>query len=112
VDSPQWQQQLIAMADSVDRGVAIENQAAGISSMPRFLRWLIVTGARESQLPMTLGHAADFYEERAWARGEFLQRIIPAVILLLVGGSATFLYALSVFGPMIQLWHRLAEPLG
>jgi general secretion pathway protein F len=105
------QQQLNALAESVDRGLALDHQSASIGSIPGFLRWLIVTGARESQLPLTLNQAAEFYEERAWARGEILRRIVPSLLLLLVGGSATLLYALSVFGPMIQLWYRLGEPL-
>jgi len=77
------------------------------SALPSFLRWQIVFGARHSRLPATLRQAAEVYHQRASLRADWLQQILPLVLVMVVGGGATTLYALTVFVPLSSLWKSL-----
>lgn len=47
--------------------------------------------------------AADVYQARVDRRLAQLQRGIPVLTLVVLGGGATLLFALSVFSPFVQL---------
>ena len=82
-------------------------QALPEGRVPAFLKWLMVTGEQQSSLPDMLRQAAEVYQQRATIRAEWIQRCLPVVLVLVLGGSATVLYALTVFVPMASLWKNL-----
>lgn len=102
------QTQILELASLIDQGqqiaVAVERQSA----FPPFLRWLLLAGHEDSELGNALHQAAEFYQGRARSRALWISQVVPAVAVVGVGGSVTLLYALTVFGPMIDLWSKLA----
>ncbi len=93
-------------ARDVERGQRLE-AALPEGQVPAFLKWLMVTGEQQSSLPEMLRQAAEVYQQRATIRAEWIQRCLPVVLVFVVGGSATTLYALTVFVPMASLWRNL-----
>lgn len=90
-------------------GRSLADALAAARGMPPLLRWLMVWGEQESQLAPALREAAVQYEQRALFRAELVQRLAPLVIVALVGGSITAVYALTVFVPLTSMWEGLAS---
>jgi type II secretory pathway component PulF len=87
-----------ALAEALDRR----------SGVPPVLRWLMLWGERESTLAPALREAAAQYEQRALLRAELVQRIVPFVVVVLIGGGLTAIYALTIFVPLTSIWSDLA----
>ena len=80
-------------------------------SLPPLLEWAITHPSDQAATREridSLRLAADVYHTRAEWRLQQLQRWIPVVALVVVGGGVTLLYFLSVFGPFVQLLRGLA----
>lgn len=108
VESPVWEMQLLDIAQQVRQGIQFQQAARSARQLPTFLSWLIATGEQAGDLREALQQAADYYSERALVRGEILRQLVPALTLLIVGGGATFAYAMLIFGPLASLWSKLA----
>ncbi|MEW4488589.1 type II secretion system F family protein [Thalassoglobus sp. JC818] len=98
----------IQLATAVESGVPVEDAIQESSEFPDFLKWLIVTGNEDSQLPTALAEAAEFYQKRAESNARWFSKIIPVFLVVTIGGGVTLLYVMSVFGPMVDLWFRLS----
>lgn len=102
---------LVAAAEStavrIEAGSALED-AIPSGAIPSFLRWLMIAGQRQSRLWQTLEQAAAVYRQRARLGAEWIHRLFPALIVLMIGGGATIIYALTVFLPMSALWRNIA----
>lgn len=61
----------------------------------------------EDRLNIRLPAITTFYERRLQASLAWLSSIVPAGMLIIVGGGAVALYAVSVFWPMTDLFFRL-----
>jgi type II secretory pathway component PulF len=84
--------------------------SARAGGLPPLLRWMIVAGAGRGELAPALRHAAETYRLRALRRAETLATTLPSVLLLVIGGSAAALYALTLFAPWTGLLESLARP--
>ena len=95
-------------AASIRRGdnlLLVEHHLPGF---PPLLRWLIATGYGQKMLVGLLFHSAEIYRERALRRSQWLRVYLPVLLTVAVGGTATLLYALTVFVPMADLLEKLA----
>lgn len=109
IDLRKFRQQTFDLADAIDRGMDMESAIQQQSAFPKFLTWLLVTGHRDSELGNALSQASSFYQGRARSRAIWISQIVPTATVLLIGGSVTLLYTLTVFVPMVDLWSKLAE---
>lgn len=101
------------LAEAVRAGQSLAGVADRTSGLGRFLRWLIKTGAEQGRLGESLALAGDVYASRAVRQSEYLRVMLPLLLTLGVGGTVTFLYSLTLFGPTIELYSRLAvDPTG
>ncbi|MEW4569894.1 type II secretion system F family protein [Tautonia sp. JC769] len=93
------------LAGSIERGERAEEEAPARASraFPPMLGWLMTAGAARGDLPRALRVAARTYRERAAARGEVQRMVIPLILLVGVGGTAVFLYGLTLFIPFTEL---------
>ncbi|MFM7359788.1 MAG: type II secretion system F family protein [Actinomycetota bacterium] len=103
------------------RGVALEvsqgQTAAGPGSaaaaaLPPLLRAsLAQTAGHEQRLAIRLQSTAGFYRQR-YERGMlWLRLLMPAVLLLVLGGGCALAYGLLIFWPILELYHGLAVTL-
>ncbi|MFG0334806.1 MAG: type II secretion system F family protein, partial [Maioricimonas sp. JB049] len=76
-------------------------------SLPPFVLWMLRTGDRNDSLAPSLRQAAGTYRRRAVYRCNVLQKLLPSLLVVVIAGSATVLYALTVFGPMSALWYQM-----
>jgi type II secretory pathway component PulF len=94
-------------ATVVEAGRPLDEALRTGAALPPFLRWQMVFGARQSRMPAALRQAAEVYQQRATLRADWIQQVLPLLLVLVVGGGATVLYALTVFVPLSSLWRSL-----
>lgn len=101
------QTQTFQLAEDISNGEQIDLAVEKQTAFPKFLKWLLLIGHRDSDLSNALAQASNFYEDRARSRAIWLSQIIPSTAVILVAGTVTLLYALSVVGPLVNLWNQL-----
>jgi len=97
-----------ALAADLRRGDTLGDGLRHAGSFPPLLRWLMVTGERQGRLADALRHAAETYRRRALARADAIRTVLPTVLMLAIGATATLVYALTLFIPFSTLLNDLS----
>lgn len=97
------------------------NEQLTAKSVPPLLRWALfsathdVTDAGDPSTPdvntelQSLQMAAAVYRQRAMDKSRFVSKVVPIIACICVGGTAVFLYAITVWGPLVSLIHTLCS---
>jgi len=98
------------LSEAVTRGEPVK---AALASADRrailpMLRWVLASGQEQGSLVAALHNLTDLYRKRARYQAEKLYVLLPVVLLIAVGASATLLYALALFIPVIDMLYQLA----
>jgi type II secretory pathway component PulF len=93
------------MAAALERG----QTDGGASAFPPLLDWLLQAAGRDGALLPALRHAADGYHRRARHQAELLRVFLPIVLVVVLAGGATALYALTLFAPYAAMLRALAR---
>lgn len=80
---------------------------SGSELPPMFAACLDSATVTEQQLKVRLPAITAFYERRIQIGMSWLGSVIPVLMLVVIGGGAVALYAVSVFWPMTQLFYLL-----
>ncbi len=67
------------------------------------LRWVLATGQEQGSLVSALRTLADLYRKRAQFQAQKLSVFLPTILMVAIGASATYLYALALFMPLVNL---------
>ena len=76
---------------------------------PPLVRWALSTAGEEIDRGRALRAAATVYRESAERRTRRLQVVAPAVMCVALAGTATLLYGLALFLPVVELLRALAS---
>jgi type II secretory pathway component PulF len=79
---------------------------------PPFLRWAIWHAEATTGRARALEIAARMYREASKRRAERMRTLVPMVALVLLGGTVTLLYGLTLFVPVVELLRTLATNTG
>jgi general secretion pathway protein F len=98
------------LSEAVTRG---EGAASALLTIDRrtfqpMLRWVLATGQQQGSLVAALQNLADLYRKRARFQADKLALFLPTILMLLIGASATALYGLAVFLPLITMLRELS----
>jgi general secretion pathway protein F len=96
------------MAGAVEQGQSLSQGSDAARSFPPFLRWALTSSTEADELARNLRIAAKTYRHRAERLAESLRVVMPMLTCIVVAGGVTLLYALSVFGPFVQLIWELS----
>lgn len=98
------------LAAALERGEPLNSGLAALPcrALPPMLHWLIQSASGREAMLASLRAAAESYRVRAQYRADLLQVFVPVVLSLVIGGTATLLYALAVFGPYIAFLWKLS----
>jgi type II secretory pathway component PulF len=100
----------LARAEQVNNVLADDSSIA--MRFPPFLRWAIWHAEATTGRARALRIAAEMYCEAAKRRAERMRTLVPMVALVLLGGTVTLLYGLSLFVPVVELLRTLATNTG
>lgn len=74
------------------------------------LRWTLALGNDQGSLVESLRGLAPMYRKRAADQAEKLRVFLPVLLMLGIGGSATFIYGLTLFVPLSLALAGLSAP--
>lgn len=97
------------LAQAIDAGQLPADDSATAEQFPPFMRWAIWHSEEMTGRVRALEIAARMYRETAQRRAARFRTVAPVVLLVFVGGTATLLYGLALFLPMVQLLYGLAR---
>jgi general secretion pathway protein F len=98
-----------SLAAALKQGQVPDDNDPAATGFPPFLRWAMLHSEATVGRPRALQMAADLYRQAAQRREERLRIVAPIVVCVVLGGSATLLYGLSLFVPVVQLLRALAS---
>jgi len=99
------------LAEAVTRGEPVKAALASTDrrSILPMLRWVLASGQEQGSLVTALHNLTDLYRKRARYQAEKLYVLLPVVLLIAIGASATLLYGLALFIPVIDMLYQLAS---
>ena len=74
------------------------------------LRWVLATGQEQGSLVSALRSLAEMYRKRARFQAQKLSIFLPTILMVVIGASATLLYALALFVPLVNLLRGISAP--
>jgi type II secretory pathway component PulF len=74
------------------------------------LRWVLATGQEQGSLVSALRSLGELYRKRAQFQAQKLSIFLPTILMVVIGASATFLYALALFVPLVNLLRGISGP--
>ncbi len=101
------------LAAAVERG---EAPATAVRELPKrafrpLLRCALAAGQEQGSLVESLRNLAPMYRKHGAYQAEKLQLFLPTVLMILIGATATLLYALTLFVPLASILRELALPV-
>ena len=99
------------MAEAAKRGEPAGQALASIDrkTLRPMLRWVLATGQEQGSLVTALHDLADLYRKRANYQADKLQVLLPMILMIGIGGTATFFYGLALFVPIANLLSQLGS---
>jgi general secretion pathway protein F len=97
----------MALAESIENGEPAGGSGPRRFGFPPFLFWVLTCEPTGTGMTKLLRHAASIYRRQGVNLSHWLKIVFPVVAAVVIGGGVTVLYALSLFGPMAQLWRDL-----
>lgn len=100
------------LAEGLERGESTRTALAADSfrNVSPMLRWVLAYGQTEGSVVHALRSLAPMYRSRAGFKAEKLRVLLPSLMILAVGATATLLYALTLFLPLSGMLDKLAGP--
>ena len=98
------------LAASLERGEMLAGSHAPSREFPPLLGWLLHSGRRNRALLPALRHASVVYRRRALRWVETTRVMLPVLLTVIVGGTVTLLFALTLFYPWCSFLYRLSRP--
>jgi type II secretory pathway component PulF len=82
--------------------------AQGEPAFPPLITWLMLAAGRDGALLPALSHAASAYHRRARHQSELLRVFLPVALTVVVCGSVTAVFALSLFIPYATMLRTMS----
>jgi type II secretory pathway component PulF len=98
-----------AVAANIASGKPVEESAAA-HRFPPFLRWALFQSEPAIDRTRALRMAAALYREASIQDIKRAKIVAPIIWLVVLGGSATLLYGLALFVPVVQMLKAVAIP--
>ncbi len=100
-----------SLAEANQRGGLPRPDAIRPSGLTPFMHWLIASGQNERMLVPLVRHTGVVYRQRALRQADWLRVCLPALLTVLIGGTATAIYVLTLFVPYVGLIKYLSRGL-
>lgn len=109
IGSSRIRRALDAVSQSVANGVPPAEALMQNPDVPPLWRSLFAASHGNSRVLVDgLNQVANSYGFRATSRAELVGRLLPALLVCIIGGGVTLLYTGALFVPLAQLWQRLS----
>lgn len=90
-------------------GQVLADDSLAARRFPPFLRWALLHSAETTGMSRALRMAAAWYRDKSQRRAERIRIATPLLACVVLGGSATLLYGLALFMPVVEMLRQLAD---
>lgn len=97
------------VAEQVETGQSLEQAVSNDPAAPPYMKWIICTAARQGRLAESMRELGEHYRRRALHGADWCRVVLPIVAIVAVGGGATLIYALALFGPITELFQNIGQ---
>jgi general secretion pathway protein F len=97
------------LATAIERGDQVAHGRVHRYGLPPFLYWVLSSGQQRGDLVRLLRHSSAIYRRKALNLSRWFRTLFPVAAAVVIGGSVTALYALTLFGPLAQFWQDLGK---
>lgn len=98
--------EVMSLEHANEKPLAVDSET--LLALPPILRWALTCDLGEQSLPDVLRFAEKTYRSAAECRAATWRLVLPATIGAVLGGAVVLAYALSLFGPFVQLLKDIA----
>lgn len=100
------------LAREIERGQSAGEALQGTSgkAFSPLLRWALASGGEQGSMIKALRNLAPMYRKRAAFKAAKLRIFLPTILMIVIGASATLVYALTLFLPLTGMLNELAGP--
>tara|TARA_R110002111_G_scaffold259308_1_gene329312 strand:- start:120933 stop:122042 length:1110 start_codon:yes stop_codon:yes gene_type:complete len=106
--------QLIADSKTVscqlEKGTSLEAAVQPCKHIPTFMKTMMREKSHQNHLSSIMSEIARVYRIRVLNRIDWIKRIIPVALLLVVAGGITACYTIIVFLPFVEILKMLGSP--
>ncbi len=97
-----------SISSDLQSGKSLADSFPSTTAFPSFMRWMMSNGEKQGTLATVLRQVTDIYRRRAVHQSEWFKLVLPIVLVVVIGGGATFVYAMTLFFPLSQLLRSLS----
>ncbi len=100
-------EQMSVVSEELRTGKSMADCLRGRTRIPPYLRWSLGTAQQPEAFQSALRHGVELYRSRATFRADMIKMWLPLALIVIVGGGAALIYALSMSLPLRALYLQL-----
>ncbi len=94
----------------LDQGTSLEEGIPLCKELPAFMKSMMIEKNNHNYLPNIMSEISRVYRTRALNRINWIKKIIPVILVLVVAGGITAFYTIIVFLPFVEILKMLGSP--
>ncbi|QDT45773.1 Type II secretion system protein F [Gimesia alba] len=94
----------------LESGTSLKEGIQSCKQFPDFMKLMMMEKTHQSHLPQIMSEIARVYRARVLNRIDWIKRIIPVALLIVIAGGITACYTLIVFIPFVEILKMLGSP--
>jgi|GEM_PF-2106120 len=99
-----------ALSNQLEKGTSLEEGIQSCKQFPAFMKTMMMEKTHQNHLSSIMSEIARVYRTRVLNRIDWIKRIIPVALLIVVAGGVTACYTTIVFLPFVEILKMLGSP--
>lgn len=99
-----------SLSNLLERGASLKDGIQSCKQFPDFMKTMMIENDHQNYLPSIMSEIARVYRTRVLNRIDWIKRIIPVVLLIVISGGITACYTIIVFLPFVEILKMLGSP--
>lgn len=100
------------LADQIRGGQTASSSDPKLRRIPALVRWMLSGSGETGRSALAIRAAADDYHQRTLHLVEWMQIVVPILLVLVMGGAVVALFTFTVFGPWTEFVNNIARSIG
>lgn len=93
------------------QGTSFEEAIQTCRQFPKFMKMMMIEKVHQNYLPCIMIEISRVYRTRVMNRIDWMKKIIPAILLIVIAGGITACYTILVVLPFVEILKILGSPL-
>lgn len=99
-----------ALSSQLEKGISLQEGMKSCKQFPTFMKTMMIEKTHQNHLTNIMSEIARVYRIRVLNRIDWIKKIIPVALLIIVAGGITACYAIIIFLPFVEILKMLGSP--